>query len=96
MEEKLEYVKREMTSPECGFYSAQDADSEGVEGKFFIWLPQEIVEALGDEDGEVICRYFGVTPQGNFEGTQHTPRCDGCGESCARGGHGCRPIRRNA
>ena len=68
VEETLEYVKREMTSPEGGFYSAQDADSEGVEGKFFIWLPQEIVEALGDEDGEVICRYFGVTPQGNFEG----------------------------
>ena len=68
VEETLEYVTREMTSPEGGFYSAQDADSEGVEGKFFIWLPQEITEALGDEDGEIICRYFGVTPQGNFEG----------------------------
>ena len=68
VEETLEYVMREMTSPEGGFYSAQDADSEGVEGKFFIWLPHEIEEALGDEDGEVICRYYGVTPHGNFEG----------------------------
>ena len=68
VEETLEYVTREMTSPEGGFYSAQDADSEGVEGKFFIWLPHEITEALGDEDGEIICRYFGVTPHGNFEG----------------------------
>ena len=68
VEETLEYVMREMTSPEGGFYSAQDADSEGVEGKFFIWLPQEILETLGDEDGEIICRYYGVTPHGNFEG----------------------------
>ena len=68
VEETLEYIRREMTSPEGGFYSAQDADSEGVEGKFFIWLPQEIEDALGEEDGEIICRYYGVTPHGNFEG----------------------------
>ena len=68
VEETLEYIRREMTSQEGGFYSAQDADSEGVEGKFFIWLPQEIEDALGEEDGEIICRYYGVTPHGNFEG----------------------------
>ena len=68
VEETLEYVTREMTSPEGGFYSAQDADSEGVEGKFFVWLPQEITKALGDEDGEIFCRYYGVTTHGNFEG----------------------------
>ena len=68
VEETLEYIRREMTSSEGGFYSAQDADSEGVEGKFFIWLPQEIEDALGEEDGEIICRYYGVTPHGNFEG----------------------------
>ena len=68
VEETLEYVKREMTSQEGGFYSAQDADSEGVEGKFFIWLPHEITEALGDDDGNIVCRYFGLTPHGNFEG----------------------------
>ena len=68
VEETLEYIRREMTSPEGGFYSAQDADSEGVEGKFFIWLPQEIEDALGEEDGDIVCRYYGVTPHGNFEG----------------------------
>ena len=68
VEETLEYVTREMTAAEGGFYSAQDADSEGVEGKFFIWLPHEITDALGDKDGEIINRYFGVTPHGNFEG----------------------------
>ena len=68
VEETLDYVLREMTSPEGGFYSAQDADSEGVEGKFFIWLPQEITAALGDEDGEIINRFYGVTRHGNFEG----------------------------
>ncbi len=68
VEETLDYVLREMTSPDGGFYSAQDADSEGVEGKFFIWLPQEITAALGDDDGEIVNRYYGVTPYGNFEG----------------------------
>ena len=68
VEETLAYVTREMTSPEGGFYSAQDADSEGVEGKFFVWLPQDLAEVLGDDDAEIINRYYGVTPQGNFEG----------------------------
>ena len=68
VEETLDYMLREMTSPEGGFYSAQDADSEGVEGKFFIWLPHEILAELGDGDGDVINRYYGVTAHGNFEG----------------------------
>jgi uncharacterized protein YyaL (SSP411 family) len=67
-EETLEYVAREMTSPEGGFYSAQDADSEGVEGKFFVWTPEEIKAALGDEDGELFNQYFDVSEGGNFEG----------------------------
>ena len=68
VEDTLEYVSREMTSPEGGFYSSQDADSEGVEGKFFIWSPSEVDEVLGNEDGEVVRRYYSVTPEGNFEG----------------------------
>ena len=68
-EETLEYVAREMTSPEGGFYSAQDADSEGVEGKFFVWTPEEIKAALGDEDGDLFNQYFDVTEGGNFEGS---------------------------
>ncbi|MBE3553289.1 MAG: thioredoxin domain-containing protein [Kyrpidia tusciae] len=62
------YVRREMTDPAGGFYSAEDADSEGEEGKFYVWTPREIAEAVGSEDGEVLCRYFGVTEEGNFEG----------------------------
>jgi hypothetical protein len=67
-EETLDYVVREMTSPDGGFYSAQDADSEGVEGKFFVWTPEEVNAVLGRQDGELFCKYFDVTPWGNFEG----------------------------
>jgi uncharacterized protein YyaL (SSP411 family) len=67
-EETLDYVAREMTSPEGGFYSSQDADSEGKEGLFFLWRADEIKTILGDSDGDLFCRYFGVTPEGNFEG----------------------------
>ena len=66
--ETLEYVRREMLDASGGFYSTQDADSEGVEGKFFVWTPGEIVEILGEEDGREFCEYFDVTAAGNFEG----------------------------
>ena len=68
IEETLDYVLREMTDPAGGFYSAQDADSEGEEGKFFVWRPEEIAEVLGEEDGALVNRYYGVTTVGNFEG----------------------------
>ena len=68
VEETLDYVVREMISPEGGFYSAQDADSEGEEGKFFVWRPEEIVEVLGADDGKLVNDYYGVTIHGNFEG----------------------------
>ena len=67
-EETLDYVVREMTHPEGGFYSSQDADSEGVEGKFFVWSRQEIIDTLGEQDGKTFSEYFGVTEEGNFEG----------------------------
>ena len=67
-EETLDYVLREMTDPSGGFYSTQDADSEGVEGEFFIWTQDEIEAILGPEDGTLISGYFGVTEAGNFEG----------------------------
>jgi len=67
-EEILDYVLREMKSPEGGFYSTQDADSEGEEGKFFVWTRDEIKDLLGKEKGVPFCAYYGVTPQGNFEG----------------------------
>ncbi|MDQ2086320.1 thioredoxin domain-containing protein [Herbivorax sp. ANBcel31] len=62
------YILRDMTSPEGGFYSAEDADSEGVEGKFYVWSPDEIIDVLGKEDGEKFCEYYDITPKGNFEG----------------------------
>ena len=67
-EETLDYVLREMTDPQGGFYSAQDADSEGVEGKFFVWNPDEIREVLGEADGNLLGGFYGVTDAGNFEG----------------------------
>jgi len=67
-EETLDYVVREMTDPSGGFYSTQDADSEGHEGKFFVWSRNEIIGALGKEDGKLFCDYFNITTEGNFEG----------------------------
>jgi uncharacterized protein YyaL (SSP411 family) len=67
-EQTLDYVQIEMTSPEGGFYSTQDADSEGHEGKFFVWTPSEIESVLGAQDSRPFCHYFGVTEDGNFEG----------------------------
>ena len=68
VEETLEYVLREMCQPEGGFYSAQDADSEGEEGKFFVWTREEVLELLGKEHGEIFCRVYDVSDLGNFEG----------------------------
>ncbi|HEV2765531.1 MAG TPA: thioredoxin domain-containing protein [Pyrinomonadaceae bacterium] len=67
VEETLDYVVREMTDESGGFYSTQDADSEGVEGKFFVWTVEEIDELLGEEDGRLLRAYYGVTEEGNFE-----------------------------
>lgn len=65
--ETLEYVKREMTGASGGFYTAQDADSEGAEGKFFVWMPEEITEILGADEARIFNFYFDVTEHGNFE-----------------------------
>lgn len=68
VEETLDYVVREMTAPEGGFYSTQDADSEGEEGKFFLWRPEEIERLLPAAHTAIIMRYYDVTARGNFEG----------------------------
>jgi len=65
--ETLDWVLREMTAPCGGFYSAVDADSEGEEGKFYLWTKEEIDRVLGDR-AELFCRYYNVTAAGNFEG----------------------------
>src|ERR1700682_90144 len=68
VEETLDYVIREMTSPLGGFYSTQDADSEGHEGRFFVWSVEELVETLGEKDAALFGAYYNVTRAGNFEG----------------------------
>ncbi len=67
VEETLAFLQRELQSPEGGFYSALDADSEGEEGKFYVWRAAELDELLGD-DAELVKARYGVTPAGNFEG----------------------------
>jgi len=66
--ETLDYVLREMTAPSGGFYSTQDADSEGEEGKFFVWSEEEIISLLGADDARVFNSFYGVTRRGNWEG----------------------------
>ena len=61
------FVERELTSPEGGFYSSLDADSEGVEGKYYVWDKDE-VESLLEEDAEIFCEYYDISTEGNWEG----------------------------
>ncbi len=64
--ETLDYITRDMTSKEGGFYSAEDADSEKIEGKFYVWNPQQVVDVLG-KDADRFMKAFDVTPGGNWE-----------------------------
>jgi uncharacterized protein YyaL (SSP411 family) len=67
------YVLRDMTSPEGGFYSAEDADSEGREGLFYLWIPLDVKEHLGKEPGDLFCRFYDITEAGNFEEGRSIP-----------------------
>ncbi len=67
----LRYVRRDMTHPEGGFYSAEDADSEGHEGKFYCWTRQELRSVLSPEEFAIAARYFGITEPGNFLDHSH-------------------------
>ncbi len=70
------YVLRDMVAPHGGFYSAEDADSEGKEGLFYLWTPQEVKGHLGEELGDLFCRFFDISETGNFEEDRsipHTP-----------------------
>jgi uncharacterized protein YyaL (SSP411 family) len=72
VEETLDYIIREMTHPEGGYYSTTDADSEGEEGKFFVFDQADVRAAVGPDLAELMCRHFGVTEEGNFEETGKT------------------------
>lgn len=86
----LDYILREMTDSSGGFYSSQDADSEGVEGKYFVWTEHEITSSLEDSVKDQICDYFAITAHGNFEGSNilhvssltELPEEDGLIEAC--------------
>jgi hypothetical protein len=76
LEETVEYVLRDLRAPEGGLYSAEDADSEGVEGRFYVWNLQEVTDALGAELAPAAIDWYGVTAAGNFEGSNilHRPQ----------------------
>ena len=67
VEETLEYIIRDMTDRTGAFYSSEDADSEGEEGKFYVWTKGEVLDVLGEEEGRIFCEFFDVTNGGNFE-----------------------------
>ncbi len=83
-EQIFTYVLRDMTHTQGGFYSAEDADSEGVEGKFYVWGPQEIKEVLGEQEGELYCKVYDVTEEGNFEGQSIPNLLQSTLEDCAK------------
>lgn len=66
--EIFDYVIEDLQSPEGGFYSTRDADSEGEEGKFYVWSRDEVMRVLGDNDGPLFCDYYDVSDVGNWEG----------------------------
>ncbi len=68
VEDTLDYVLRDMRHPEGGFYSATDADSEGEEGRYFLWTPAEVARVVDPGDLDLVCRYWDVSEDGNFEG----------------------------
>ncbi|HAN09652.1 MAG TPA: thioredoxin domain-containing protein [Clostridiales bacterium] len=67
-EKIISYILRDMTSDEGGFYSAEDADSEGVEGKFYVFTKSELIDVLGEGEGKLFCKHYNVSENGNFEG----------------------------
>lgn len=76
VEASLQFIQREMSNEEGGFYSAQDADSEGIEGRYYTWDYEEIMELLGEQEGRWFCEKYQITKEGNFEGKNILNRLD--------------------
>ncbi len=74
-EEIISYVLRVLDDPQGGFYSAEDADSEGKEGQFYVWTREEILQCLGEEQGRIFADFYGVTEEGNFEDGNNVLHC---------------------
>ncbi len=79
VKETLDFILREMTDPDGGFYSSLDADSDGEEGKYYIWKKTEI-ENLLDEKSEIFCKYYNISEYGNFDSNTNIPNIDGASE----------------
>jgi uncharacterized protein YyaL (SSP411 family) len=91
--ETLDYLLREMRDPQGGFYSATDADSEGEEGRYFVWTPAEVATVVGADDAELVCRHWGITTDGNFEGRSIAHRAGDVPELAAATGRSIEAIR---
>jgi hypothetical protein len=85
-EEMFAYVLSEMASPEGGFYAGQDAETEGEEGRYYVWTEAEIRGILGEQGAAVFCRLYGLTEQGNFEGRNILHLAQPPSEFAERGG----------
>ena len=85
VERSFDYLLREMRHPSGGFYSSQDADSEGVEGKYYVWTRAEVEAVLGAEDAEIVCTAYGISGRGNFEGGTILSRTMGATPAANRG-----------
>lgn len=72
LERIFNYISRELTSEEGGFFCGEDADSEGVEGKYYLWNKEEVIDILGEEKGDLFCRLYDITTEGNFQGQNIT------------------------
>ena len=83
--ETFAYVLRDMTDPEGGFHAAEDADTEGQEGLFYLWRPEEVDRVLGEDEGRLFSRFYDITPRGNFEDQTSIPRVTIPPEAFARG-----------
>ncbi len=92
----LDYALREMQDAGGGFYSAEDADSEGVEGKFYVWTRAEAMELLGERDGGLFCAYYDITEGGNWEGNSILNRPRGLEEAASTLGASTEQLRETA
>ena len=89
----LDYLLREMREAKGAFYAATDADSEGEEGKYFVWRPDEVTTVVGHDGAGLVCRHWGITPEGNFEGGSIAHVAEGVSELAGAVGQSAEQVR---